>query len=124
MKVDTIETMQHANMILLLIFCVLYPFCYLSTYHIRYGVIIWILALPMLYFPNLISISGVSGEEMKDAKKISPLWGWVFVLWWLADLGESNLLKIASFVFLALLIILGIFLVRKWRRIVLTEKRT
>lgn len=116
MKVNISEVVQHANAILMLGFCVSYSFLYLNAYYARLGVVIWVFALPFLYFPNLVIIPGVSKEEMKDAKKISIPAAWLWVLWWTGDLVESSLLRIVAGILLVLFITYCIFYIRKWKR--------
>jgi hypothetical protein len=114
-KKHAIEIIQHANAVLMLAFCIFYPSSYSNMYYVELGVVIWAFALPFLYFPDLLNISGVSKEEMKDTKKFSITAGWFWVLWWIGDLVDNTSLRIVSGLLLIFIIVYGIYYMRRLR---------
>jgi uncharacterized membrane protein len=77
--------------------------------------VIWIFALPFLYFPDIVHISGVSREEMRDTKKASIAGGWFWVLWWIGDLVDSKSLRILSGLVLIFLLVYAVYYMRRLR---------
>ena len=116
MKIHAIDTIQHLNALVMLLFCIFYPFSYSSMYYAALGGVIWAFALPFLYFPDLLTIPGVSREEMRGTKKASIIAGWFWVLWWIGDLVDSTLLRILSGALLIFLIVYAIYYIRKMRK--------
>ncbi len=116
MKRDTIDVIQHGSAAVMLAFCVLYPLFFAGTYYIKFGIVIWAVSLPFLYFSDLMKIPGVSKEEMKDAKKIWIPVSWYFILLFWNFVIESNSLRMITGVLFIVLIVYCFYYIRKARK--------
>ena len=116
MKMNTIEVIKHISAIAMLGFSLSYILFCLNGYNIELGIVAWVFSLPFLYFPNFLTIPGVSKEEKNDVKVISIFSGWFFLFFLLWQLSRSTSLIILTAVFFILLILSFIYQMRKWRK--------
>jgi hypothetical protein len=108
--------MQHVNAIVMFGFCILYSLFYLYDCYNGIGIIIWASVLPILYFPNLITIPKMNVEEKRISKKTSIIAGWFFVFFWWGLLFGNSYIKIMSAALLIILIVYCILQIRKLRK--------
>lgn len=112
---NAVEAVQHMNTVATLGFCILY-----SHWSFRLGVLaaifIWVFGLPLFYFTNLMTIPGVTKEEMNSAKKASIFTAWIWVLFFVGMWSENNSLMIMSVALLILLAAFCISFIRKWNK--------
>ncbi|MBU7047685.1 MAG: hypothetical protein HXS54_14720 [Theionarchaea archaeon] len=116
MKMKTLEVIQHISATAMLGFSLSYILFRFNGYNIELGIIAWVFSLLFLYFPNFLTIPGVSKEEMNDAKVISIFSGWFLLFFLLWQLSRSTSLLILTVVFFILLILSFIYQMRKWRK--------
>jgi hypothetical protein len=122
MKMNTKNVIQHVNAVAMFGVCVLYTSCYRRFYYVEIGIVMWLSSLFFLYFPDFLTIPGISRDEMREVKKISIPAGWVWILWWIGGLIDSGSLRTISSVLLILLIVYCGFYIRRWRKKYITPK--
>jgi hypothetical protein len=104
--------------------CILYLLFYAGIYYIKFGVFIWAVSLPFLYFPDLMKIPGVSKEEMEDTKKISIPLSWFFVLLFWGSFIENNFLWIITIMFFIILVVYCLYYIKNhWKEEKGTEEK-
>ena len=115
MKMNAVEIFQHMNVALILAFCILYAYWSFS-FGFGFGLFLWATALFFLYFPNLMIIPGITGEEMNTGRKGGILGAWYWVLLGTGFYSKNKLLIIMSCAILVLLFVYFIFFIRKWKK--------
>lgn len=121
-KLNRTLNLQHVNAIAMFGVCFLYTSCYRRFYYVEIGIVMWLSSLFFLYFPDLLTIPGISRGEIGEIKKISIPAGWVWMLWWMGELIDNGSLRTTSSVLLILFIVYCVFYVRRWRKKYITSK--
>jgi hypothetical protein len=115
MKIN-INVIQHMNAAVILGMCIFYPLFYVSTVHIKTGILIWAVSLPFLYFPDLMVIPGTSKKEMEGTKKLFIFLSWFFVLFYWNWVIKSTVFTIVIAVFFIVLVGYCLYFIMKYKK--------
>ncbi len=134
MKKDITKWIQHANAVVLIVFCVLYSLVQGGHFHIDdviMGILVGGTAILFLYFTSIFKISGLSEEELRASEEAlrDNMWASILCSWFIATLwlrmflGYDSLMTYLALAFLFAFIVFGIYYLKKYRIILFPNKK-